>query len=70
VIITSVLTPWQPTTYAAVVGIEKCKGIAHLKETLALVEKYGGEGLMLRRPGSLYQHGNVLSLSFSLTSVA
>ncbi|HEX4451541.1 MAG TPA: DNA ligase, partial [Kofleriaceae bacterium] len=34
-----------------------CKGIAHLKEELARVEALGGEGLMLRQPGSKYAVG-------------
>jgi DNA ligase-1 len=31
-----------------------CEGQAHLDATLAVVLKVGGEGVMLRRPGSLY----------------
>ncbi len=40
----------------------RCDGIAHLKEELARVEALGGEGLMLRRPGSKYEVGRSQSL--------
>ncbi len=40
----------------------KCKGIVHLKEQLAQVEKMGGEGLMLRQPGSTYEVGRSTTL--------
>jgi DNA ligase-1 len=40
----------------------RCEGIAHLKEELARVEALGGEGLMLRRPGSKYEVGRSQSL--------
>ena len=42
--------------YATIVGIKKCEGIAQLKQFLADVNKVGGEGIMLRKPGSLYEH--------------
>jgi DNA ligase 1 len=32
-----------------------CRGIEHLREELARVEALGGEGLMLRKPGSRYE---------------
>src|SRR5262249_1983009 len=34
-----------------------CTGINHLKEELARLEALGGEGLMLRKPGSKYESG-------------
>lgn len=40
--------------YVEVVEQVKCKGVNHLKEELARIEKLGGEGLMLRQPGSKY----------------
>jgi DNA ligase-1 len=40
----------------------ECTGIAHLQAELARVESLGGEGLMLRRPGSLYEVGRSSSL--------
>ena len=42
--------------YAAVVGIKKCQGLADLKQCLADVTKAGGEGIMLRKPGSKYEN--------------
>ncbi len=41
---------------------ELCKSIAHLREELVRVEQLGGEGLMLREPGSKYQAGRSASL--------
>ncbi len=35
----------------------RCGGTAHLREELARVEALGGEGLMLRQPGSRYEAG-------------
>ncbi|HWU89865.1 MAG TPA: DNA ligase [Kofleriaceae bacterium] len=40
----------------------KCDGFDHLREELRRVEGLGGEGLMLRRPGSLYEVGRSTSL--------
>ena len=42
--------------FATVVGVKKCEGMAQLKQLLADVNKAGGEGIMLRKPGSLYEH--------------
>jgi DNA ligase-1 len=39
-----------------------CSGTPHLKEELARVEALGGEGLMMRRPGSKYEVGRSSSL--------
>ena len=39
-----------------------CRGTDHLRAELARVEQEGGEGLMLRRPGSLYEVGRSWSL--------
>lgn len=39
-----------------------CDGIDHLREELERVEGLGGEGLMLRRPGSKYEIGRSNSL--------
>ncbi len=36
---------------------ERCRGMDHLHEELARVETLGGEGLMLRQPGSRYEAG-------------
>src|SRR5579871_4776825 len=43
--------------FAQVHPHEPCQGLAHLHEELARVEALGGEGLMLRAPGSLYAIG-------------
>jgi DNA ligase-1 len=39
-----------------------CKNTEHLRKELARVESLGGEGLMLRQPGSLYQSGRSSTL--------
>lgn len=41
-------------SYMAAVGIRRCEGREHLHEVLQSVLSNGGEGLMLRQPGSLY----------------
>src|SRR4051794_10682962 len=41
---------------------ELCRGLDHLREELARVEALGGEGLMLRRPGSAYEVGRSTTL--------
>ena len=43
--------------YARVLEQERCGGIGHLQTELARVEALGGEGLMLRQPGSQYEAG-------------
>ncbi|KAK1932214.1 DNA ligase [Phytophthora citrophthora] len=40
----------------------KCKSLAHLDEVFDEVEKLGGEGLMIREPGSKYAQGRSSSL--------
>jgi len=42
------------TPHAVAVGMKECKGTEHLLQELKTVEKAGGEGLMLRKPGSNY----------------
>ena len=39
-----------------------CRDTAHMKEELARVEALGGEGVMMRRPGSQYEVGRSHSL--------
>jgi DNA ligase 1 len=41
---------------------ERCRGTGHLREDLARVEALGGEGLMLRQPGSTYEVGRSATL--------
>ncbi|HVA48686.1 MAG TPA: DNA ligase [Pirellulales bacterium] len=36
---------------------DRCRGLDHLREELTRVEALGGEGLMLRQPGSRYEAG-------------
>lgn len=40
----------------------RCQGLDHLRETLRQIESIGGEGLMLRQPGSLYEAGRSTTL--------
>ncbi|HUY88553.1 MAG TPA: DNA ligase [Pirellulales bacterium] len=40
----------------------RCRGLDHLREELAKVEAQGGEGLMLRQPGSHYEAGRSATL--------
>lgn len=39
-----------------------CQGVDHLRQELARLEALGGEGLMLRRPGSRYESGRSTTL--------
>lgn len=48
--------------HAKVLDHEVCRGLDHLREELRRVEALGGEGLMLRKPGSLYEVGRSSSL--------
>jgi DNA ligase-1 len=41
---------------------ERCNGSDHLREELRRVEELGGEGLMLRKPGSRYEVGRSSTL--------
>jgi DNA ligase 1 len=41
--------------YAKIVSQSVCQGPAHLKQELDRIVALGGEGLMLRKPGSLYE---------------
>jgi DNA ligase-1 len=50
----------QPHVVA--VDHEPCVDVNHLKTELARVEALGGEGLMMRRPGSKYEAGRSTSL--------
>jgi DNA ligase-1 len=48
--------------YAAAHEHRPCQGLAHLREELARVTALGGEGLMLRQPGSSYEAGRSSTL--------
>lgn len=48
--------------FASVLDHVLCRGVDHLKSELARVEALGGEGLMLRKPGSNYEAGRSSTL--------
>jgi DNA ligase-1 len=48
--------------YAEWLAHQRCQGVPHLREELARVEGLGGEGLMLRQPGSRYEVGRSYTL--------
>jgi DNA ligase-1 len=48
--------------YAGAHEHELCGGVEHLKKELARIEALGGEGLMLRKPGSRYEAGRSAAL--------
>lgn len=52
----------QRPEFAQVHQQEQCRGGDHLRDELARVEHLGGEGLMLRQPGSLYVAGRSTTL--------
>lgn len=44
-----------PSEWAALHAQAACRGLAHLRGELSRIESLGGEGVMLRQPGSLYE---------------
>jgi DNA ligase-1 len=48
--------------YALAHAHDQCRDVEHLRAELARVETLGGEGLMLRQPGSLYAAGRSSTL--------
>jgi DNA ligase-1 len=48
--------------FVQVLGQQPCKGVDHLRAELRRVEALGGEGLMLRQPGSRYEAGRSSTL--------
>ncbi len=48
--------------YAQWLRQERCRGSEHLQEELARINSLGGEGLMLRQPGSRYEVGRSSTL--------
>jgi len=48
--------------HVQLLGHQQCHGVDHLREELTRVESLGGEGLMLRQPGSLYEVGRSSTL--------
>jgi len=43
--------------FARVLHQDRCRGLQHLREELSRITSLGGEGLMLRQPGSRYEVG-------------
>ncbi|QDU96901.1 DNA ligase [Lignipirellula cremea] len=52
----------QKPPYASALEQVGCDGLDHLRQELARVENLGGEGLMLRQPGSRYESGRSTTL--------
>jgi DNA ligase-1 len=52
----------QKGALATAVEHVRCDGAAHLRKQLKKIEKAGGEGLMLREPGSAYEAGRSSTL--------
>lgn len=48
--------------YAEHLKQERCRDIGHLQSELARITAFGGEGLMLRQPGSRYEVGRSSTL--------
>ena len=48
--------------FAKLLEQQRCQGIDHLRQELARIEALGGEGLMLREPGSSYVAGRSATL--------
>ena len=48
--------------YARCLAQERCRDVAHLRTELARITALGGEGLMLRQPGSRYEVGRSATL--------
>ena len=60
-VLESMFSQRQPQ-YARVLQQERCTGTDHLQSELSRIVALGGEGLMLRRPESLYEAGRSQSL--------
>jgi DNA ligase 1 len=54
--------PANRQPYAQLHEHHRCQGLMQLREELARVESLGGEGLMLRQPGSVYEAGRSSTL--------
>ncbi|KJE92270.1 DNA ligase [Capsaspora owczarzaki ATCC 30864] len=57
-----VLPAANGSTYLEIVDHVPCKGDDHIKKELQRVEALGGEGLMLRKPGSMYEGRRSMTL--------
>lgn len=52
----------RPSMYARPVEHTRCRGFEHLQAEFARIQAMGGEGLMMRKPGSNYEVGRSPSL--------
>lgn len=52
----------DPAPFVQVLPQYECRGTEHLHRHLAEIERLGGEGLMLRQPGSRYEPGRSATL--------
>jgi DNA ligase-1 len=52
----------KQSPFVRVLEQERCRDLDHLQEELARVDALGGEGLMLRQPGSHYEAGRSATL--------
>lgn len=52
----------KKTPHVEVLEHHRCEGLKHLQKELARIESLGGEGLMLREPGSVYEVGRSSTL--------
>ena len=52
----------KKSLFADVHAHERCRNLEHLRKELARIEALGGEGLMLREPGSAYEIGRSMTL--------
>lgn len=48
--------------HVAVLEQVRCENLEHLKKYLTTIESFGGEGVMLRKPDSLYEEGRSATL--------
>jgi DNA ligase 1 len=55
------LTPWR-RGFASILPQQRCRGTEHLSEELERIISGGGEGVMLRQPGSRYEAGRSATL--------
>ena len=55
------ITVWN-AKYATILDHQICQSVEHLRKELTRVEALGGEGLMLRKPGSQYEAGRSSTL--------
>ena len=58
----SVSKEYNWPSFLRVIDIVKCEGQHHLNKFLAEIVEKKGEGVMLREPGSLYEHGRSISM--------